>query len=55
MYLVRGCSLIWIAAEMGITLEEAVLLKASLMKKLAARQTADAIRLGIHARVDEIR
>lgn len=54
-HLVRGCSLIGIAGQMGKSLEEAVLLKASLMKKLGAHQTADLIRLGIYARVDEDR
>lgn len=54
-YLVRGSSLIRIAGEMGISLEDAVLLKASLMEKLGALQTADVIRLGIYARVDEDR
>ena len=51
----RGSSLVRIAGEMGISLEEAVLLKASRMEKLGALQTADAIRLGIYARVDEDR
>lgn len=55
VYLVRGSSLIRIAGEMGISLEETVLVKASLMKKLGALQTADVIRLGIYARVDEDR
>ena len=53
VYLVRGCSVIEIAGEMGVLVEEAVSLKASLMKKLGALATADVIRLGIHARVDE--
>ena len=51
--LVRGCSLITIAGELGITLEKAAMLKASLMRKLGAEQTADVIRVGIYARVDE--
>lgn len=52
-YLVGGLSLIGIAGEMGIPLEKTVLLKGSLMKKLGAFQTADAIRIGIYARVDQ--
>ena len=52
-WLVDGHSLIRIAGEMGVTLEEAVQLKASLMSKLGASATADLVRIGLYARARE--
>lgn len=49
----RGYSLVGIAGELGVPLVEAVRFKASIMRKLDAAHTADVIRLGIYARVDE--
>lgn len=50
---VKGYSLSNAAGELGFTLEEAVRLKDSLMEKLRTKTTADLVRLGIYAQVDE--
>lgn len=41
-----------IGGELGLTLEEAALVKLSLMKKLGAKVTADLVRIGVYARMD---
>lgn len=51
--LVRGYSLVGIGGEMGVPLDEAARFKASIMRKLDATHTAEVIRLGIYAGVDE--
>ena len=50
--IVDGCSLIRIAGQLGVSLEDAVRMKASLMNKLGASATADLVRIGVYARVD---
>lgn len=50
--IVGGYSLIRVAGELGVSLEDAIRLKASLMSKLGANVTADLVRIGIHAQVD---
>lgn len=47
--LTDGCSLIRIAAKLGLPLEKTYQLKSSLMKKLNANSTADLVRVGILA------
>lgn len=44
-----GYSLVKIAHELGLSLEESVLLKASLMRKLEATTSADLVRIGLYA------
>jgi len=53
--IVGGYSLIRVAGELGVSLEDAVRLKASLMRKLGANVTADLVRIGIYAQVDRNR
>lgn len=50
--IVAGHSLVGTAGQLGVTLEDAVRLKASLMRKLGANATADLVRIGIWAQVD---
>ena len=53
--IVEGCSLVRIAGELGLSLEEAAQAKASLMSKLGASATADLVRIGLYAQVDRNR
>ena len=50
----EGYSLAAAAAVLGVSLDDAVQAKASLMKKLGATMTADLVRLGIYAQVHEV-
>lgn len=50
--IVEGHSLIRIAGQLGVSQEDAVRLKASLMSKLGANVTADLVRIGIYAQAD---
>jgi FixJ family two-component response regulator len=47
--IVDGYSLVKIAGDLGIELEEALRLKASLFRKLGAMTTADLVRVGLYA------
>lgn len=49
---VRGMSARGTAASMGVSVEDVELYRASMMKKLDARRTADAVRIGLYAGVD---
>ena len=50
-----GYSLVKIAGEMGLPLEDTALMKASLMKRLGAKETADLVRIGIYGQTDRDR
>lgn len=50
--LVRGMSVKGTAVLTGIQLEDVVRSKASMMKKLKAKRTADAVRIGLYAALD---
>lgn len=47
--IVDGYSLVKIAGDLGVDLEEAVRLKAFLLRKLGAMTTADLVRIGLYA------
>jgi two-component system, LuxR family, response regulator FixJ len=49
--LVNGCSLTSIAASLSIDADEVEKAKRVLMDKLSARNTADAVRIGLYANV----
>jgi FixJ family two-component response regulator len=51
--IVDGYSLIKIAGDLGLPLEETVRTKANLMKKLGATTTADLVRIGLYAQAEE--
>lgn len=53
VWLVDGYSLSRAAAELGVSLEDAVRVRSSLMEKLGATITADVVRVGIYAQTDE--
>ena len=50
--IVDGYSLIKIAGELGLSLEETLLMKAALMRKLEATTTADLVRIGLYAQAE---
>lgn len=52
--IVAGQSLIMAAGLLGLSLENTVRLKAKLMRKLGASQTADLVRVGLYAGCDEV-
>ena len=51
-YLIRGTSNKDIAARMGIGLENVETDRATMMEKLQAKRTADAVRIGLLGEVD---
>lgn len=50
--IVDGHSLAKIAGELGLSLQETVLIKAALLRKLKAKTTADLVRIGLYAQAE---
>ena len=50
--IVDGYSLMKIADDLGLPLEETVRTKAGLMRKLEATTTADLVRIGLYAQAE---
>ena len=50
--IVDGHSLIKIADELALSLEEMVLIKTALLRKLEAKTTADLVRIGLYAQAE---
>lgn len=53
-YVLSGHSLIQCAGRLGLTVEEAAHVKAGVMRKLSASQTADLVRVAVYAGLDPI-